>query len=180
VLNLTDFRASLDGELIGPGSTGSAAIHQSVNLTSRAARPRLVVRCRSVSDVAGAVRYATSTGDRLVPRGGGHGFAGRSSTDGILLDLSSLDDIALAENGTAVIGAGARLSQVYEVLHVDGRTLPAGCGPTVGIAGLTLGGGIGLLGRKHGLTCDHLVGAQVVLADGSVVECDDHHEPDLF
>lgn len=180
VSDRTDFRPSLDGELIGPGSPGSAAIPHPVNLTSRPVRPRLVVRCRSVSDVAGAVRYAAAAGDRLVPRGGGHGFAGRSSTDGILLDLSGLDDIAVAEDGTALIGGGARLSQVYAALHADGRTLPAGCGPTVGIAGLTLGGGIGLLGRKYGLTCDHLVGAQVVLPDGSVVECDDDHEPDLF
>jgi FAD/FMN-containing dehydrogenase len=69
---------------------------------------------------------------------------------------------------------------VYAALHAYGRTLPAGCGPTVGITGLTLGGGIGLLGRKHGLTCDCLVGAQVVLPDGSVVDCDHDHEPDLF
>ena len=82
--------------------------------------------------------------------------------------------------GSATIGAGARLGQVYSALHAHGRTLPAGCGPTVGITGLTLGGGIGLLGRKHGLTCDRLIGAQVVLADGSVVDCDHDHEPDLF
>jgi len=62
-----------------------------------------------------------------------------------------------------------RLGQVYAALHAYGLTLPAGCGPTVGITGLTLGGGIGLLGRKHGLTCDRLVGAEVVLPDGSVV-----------
>src|SRR5262249_55167918 len=70
--------------------------------------------------------------------------------------------------------------EVYAGLHAHGRTLPAGCGATVGIAGLTLGGGIGLLGRLHGLTCDSLVGAQVVLADGRVVTCDAGHEPDLF
>ena len=76
--------------------------------------------------------------------------------------------------------AGARVGQVYAALHAYGRTVPAGCGPTVGITGLTLGGGIGLLGRNHGLTCDRLVGAQVVLADGSVVDCDHDREPDLF
>jgi FAD/FMN-containing dehydrogenase len=69
---------------------------------------------------------------------------------------------------------------VYAALHTYGRTLPAGCGPTVGITGLILGGGIGLLGRKYGLTCDRLVGAQVVLPDGSVVDCGHDHEPDLF
>ena len=69
---------------------------------------------------------------------------------------------------------------MYAALHAYGRTLPAGRGPTVGITGLTLGGGIGLLGRKYGLTCDRLVGAQVVLPNGSVVDCDHDHEPDLF
>ena len=149
-------------------------------MPDREIRPRLVVACRSVSDVVGAVRYATATGDRLVPRGGGHCFAGRSSTDGILLDMSGLDGICVADDGAATIGAGARLGQVYAALHTYGRTLPAGCGPTVGITGLTLGGGIGLLGREHGLTCDRLAGAQVVLPSGSVVDCDRDHEPDLF
>lgn len=97
-----------------------------------------------------------------------------------MLDLSGLDDIRVAADQVTTIGAGARLGQVYAALHARGRTLPAGCGPTVGITGLTLGGGIGLLGRKHGLTCDRLVGAQVVLWDGSVVDCDHDHEPDLF
>ncbi|MET0134005.1 MAG: FAD-binding protein [Kibdelosporangium sp.] len=86
----------------------------------------------------------------------------------------------MADVPVATIGAGARQGQVYAALHAYGRTLPAGCGPTVGITGLTLGGGIGLLGRKHGLTCDRLLGAQVVLADGSVVDCGRDHEPDLF
>jgi hypothetical protein len=142
--------------------------------------PRLVVTCRSVADVVRTIRDAAATGERLVPRGGGHCFAGRSSTDGIVLDLAGLDRISVAADGVATIGAGARLGPVYAALHAVGRTLPAGCGPTVGIAGLTLGGGIGLLGRVHGLTCDRLVGARVVLADGSVVDCDEHREPDLF
>jgi hypothetical protein len=97
-----------------------------------------------------------------------------------VLDMSGLDGISVAEDGVATIGAGARLGPVYAALHTHGRTLPAGCGPTVGIAGLTLGGGIGLLGRRYGLTCDRLVGAQVVLPDGRLVECDHDHEPDLF
>ncbi|TDO44247.1 FAD/FMN-containing dehydrogenase [Kribbella sp. VKM Ac-2527] len=178
--DLTEFGNSLDGELFSPDSPGYAAIRRPVNLAYREVRPRLVVLCRSVSDVVAAIKYATATGERLVPRGGGHCFAGRSSTDGIVLDLSGLDDISIADDQIATIGAGARLNQVYAGLHAYGRTLPAGCGPTVGITGLTVGGGIGLLGRKHGLTCDRLVGAQVVLADGSVVDCDDDHEPDLF
>jgi FAD binding domain-containing protein/berberine-like enzyme len=180
VSDLAALGASLDGELFTPDSRGYEAIRRPVNPAYRDVRPRLVVRCRSVADVVGAVTYAAATGDRIAPRGGGHCFAGRSSTDGILLDLSDLDGISVADDGVATIGAGARLGQLYGTLHADGRTLPAGCGPSVGLTGLTLGGGIGLLGRRHGLTCDRLVGAQAVLADGSVVECDHDHEPGLF
>ena len=178
--DLAELSDALDGELIGPDSPGYDAARRPAGAVHRNVRPRLVVRCRSVADVARTVRHAASTGDRLVPRGGGHCFAGRSSTDGIVLDTTGLDGISLADDGVAAIGAGVRLGQMYAALHASDRTLPAGCGPTVGIAGLTLGGGIGLLGRKHGLTCDRLVGAQIVLADGRVVDCDDDHEPDLF
>ncbi|WP_020393270.1 FAD-binding oxidoreductase [Kribbella catacumbae] len=178
--SLADFADALDGESFGPDSPGYDAIRRPANLVYQEVRPRLVVRCRSVSAVVSAMAYAKAAGDRIVPRGGGHCFAGRSSTDGIVLDLSGLDNISVAADGVATIGAGARLGEVYAALHTYGRTLPAGCGPTVGIAGLTLGGGIGLLGRVYGLTCDRLIGVQVVLADGSVVDCDDEHEPELF
>ncbi|MFF0270419.1 FAD-binding oxidoreductase [Kribbella sp. NPDC004536] len=137
-------------------------------------------RATTVAEVAAAVIQAHAAGEHLVPRGGGHCFAGRSSAGDVILDLTGLDTISVAADGTATIGAGALLAQVYDELHAYGRALPAGCGPTVGIAGLALGGGIGLIGRKYGLTCDRLVGAQLVLADGSVVETDETREPDLF
>ena len=178
--DLAEFRDSLDGELFSPGSPGYDAIRRPAGAACGEARPRLVVVCRSVSDVARAIRYAAANGDRAVPRGGGHCFAGRSSTGGIVLDMSGLDRIRVADDRVATVGAGARLGPVYAALAARGRTLPGGCGPTVGITGLTLGGGIGLLGRKHGLTCDRLAGARVVLADGSVVDCDHDDEPDLF
>lgn len=178
--DLTSFGASLDGSVLVAGSPGYEAVRRPANPAFRHVRPRLVVRCRSVSDVARAVVFAETGGYRVVPRGGGHCFAGRSSIDGMVLDMSGSDRVVVASDGIATIGAGARLHQVYAELHAHGRTLPAGCGPTVGIAGLTLGGGIGLLGRVHGLTCDRLVGARVVLADGSVVDCDDDRDPELF
>ncbi len=135
-----------------------------------------VLHCRSVEDVVTAIK----SGDRVVPRGGGHCFVDRSSSGDVVLDLTGLHTIEVRADGVATIGAGALLGQVYAELHAAGRGLPAGCGETVGIAGLTLGGGIGLIGRKFGLTCDRLVGAQVVLADGSVVDCDSDCEPELF
>lgn len=143
-------------------------------------RPPAVVRCDTEADISQAIRDARTTGRRLVPRGGGHCFAGRSTTDGVVLDLGGLREIRVDRSGAAVIGAGCLLGEVYAALHASARTLPAGCGATVGIAGLTLGGGIGLLGRRHGLTCDRLTSARVVLADGEVVECDEFREPELF
>ena len=170
----------VDGEVFRPGSPGYEAARRPADVRFADVRPRLVVRCGSVTDVVRTLEYAHSHGTPVVPRGGGHCFAGRSSSDGIVLDLGLLDGVDVTAGGVATIGAGARLAGVYEALHRRGRTLPAGCGPTVGIAGLTLGGGIGLLGRRYGLTCDRLAGARLVLADGRVVDCDAERDPELF
>ena len=178
--DLDHLRAALDGDLLTPRSPGYHAARRPAMVRYGGVRPRAVVRCASVRDVAAALAHARDTGTRVVPRGGGHCFAGRSSTDGVALDLGRLATVDVAADGVATIGAGARLAQVYDGLHERGRTLPAGCGPTVAIAGLTLGGGLGLIGRRYGLTCDALVGARVVLADGRVVDCDADREPDLF
>ena len=144
-------------------------------------RPAAIARCSSSSDVIEALAYARSANLPVTPRGGGHCFAARSSTTGLMLDLSPLATISVEPTAAlATIGAGARLASVYRGLHEYGLTIPAGCGPTVGIAGLTLGGGLGLLGRRYGLTCDRLVAATVVLADGNVLTCDAERESDLF
>ncbi len=169
----------IDGALLTPGSPEYDAARRPENRAYADVRPALVLRCCSEADVVQGLTFARETGLPVVPSGGGHCFAGRSSTEGLLLDLSGLSDVVV--DGTrATIGAGARLGGVYAELHRHGRTLPAGCGETVGIAGLTLGGGIGLLGRRYGLTCDRLVAARVVLADGRVVDCGPDAEPDLF
>jgi hypothetical protein len=180
VTGLDGLRAALDGDLLTPASPGYDTARFPAILRCRDVRPLAVVQCASTRDVAHTLAYARNTGTHVVPRGGGHCFAGRSSTEGLLLDLGHLDTVTVNINALATIGAGARLAKVYDALHERGRTIPAGCGPTVGIAGLTLGGGLGLLGRRHGLTCDALVGAQVVLADGQRVDCDADQEPELF
>src|SRR5918999_5081879 len=141
--------------------------------------PHAVARCRVPEDVARALAWARREGLHVALRSGGHCFAGRSSTTGVLIDVGGMDDVAVAGD-TVTVGAGARLGRIYDVLAAHGRTIAAGCGPTVGIAGLVLGGGLGILGRSHGLTCDQLVAAQVVLADGRVVECDEQRDADLF
>jgi FAD/FMN-containing dehydrogenase len=170
----------LDGELLTPDAPGYDIARIPAMPRFREIRPQAIARCGSTRDVARTMCFARDTGTQVVPRGGGHCFAGRSSTEGILLDLGRLDHITVDADGRATIGAGARLARVYDVLHEHGRTIPAGCGPTVGIAGLTLGGGLGLLGRRHGLTCDAMVGARIVLADGRCVDCSADSEPELF
>lgn len=141
--------------------------------------PEAVVVCRAAADVAETVAFARRVGAELAVRSGGHCFAGRSSTRGILIDLSEMRSVSVAD-GLATVEAGALLGDVYAHLDGHGLTIAAGACPSVGIAGLTLGGGLGILGRRYGLTSDRLVGARVVLADGRVVDCDEQREPDLF
>ena len=179
MLDSAGLRAALDGELLEPGSAAYDAARRPEHRAYDDVRPLLVVRCASEEDVAHSITFARDAGVPLVPRSGGHCFAGRSSTEGLLLDLSGLADVVV-DGERSTIGAGARLGATYDSLHRVGRTLPAGCGETVGIAGLTLGGGIGLLGRQYGLTCDRLLAARVVLADGRAVTSSPDTEPDLF
>jgi FAD/FMN-containing dehydrogenase len=142
-------------------------------------RPAVHARCTSAADVTAALARARADGLSVAVRSGGHCFAGRSSTEGLLLDLAPLRGVAL-EGDLVTVGAGTPLAAVYDALDPHGVTLPAGCGPTVGVSGLVLGGGLGVLGRQFGLTSDRLREAEVVLADGRVMTCDEEREPDLF
>ena len=178
----TDWNAlqrTLDGEVVLPDSDDYERARRPAMTRFWDTRPAAVVRCRTAADVAETLAFARRSGVHVAVRSGGHCFAGRSSTEGIVIDVAPMSAVAVTD-GVARIGAGARLADVYEALGRHGLTIPAGCGPAVGIAGLTLGGGLGILGRKHGLTCDRLVAAQVVLADGSVVDCDEQRHADLF
>jgi FAD/FMN-containing dehydrogenase len=97
----------------------------------------------------------------------------------VLVDVTPMRSVTVA-GGVATVGAGARLGEVYAALQAHDLTIPGGTCPAVGVAGLTLGGGLGILGRRYGVTSDHLIGAEVVLADGRILRCDDRHDEDLF
>jgi FAD/FMN-containing dehydrogenase len=172
-------RGAIAGEVVLPGSAGYEEARKPAIARFGGARPRAVVRCAAADDVAATISLARRSGLRTAARSGGHCFAGRSSTEGIVVDVGPMRSVSVAD-GQATVGAGARLGGVYDALAAHELTIPAGCGPTVGIAGLTLGGGLGILGRRHGLTCDHLLAARIVLADGRVVDCDEHHDQELF
>jgi FAD/FMN-containing dehydrogenase len=141
--------------------------------------PAAVLRCRSAADAAAALGVARRLGLPVAVRSGGHCAAGLSSTPGLVIDVSLMDTVVV-DGDHVVVGGGVRLAGLVESLAAHGRALPAGTCPTVGVSGLTLGGGWGMLSRQHGLTCDHLVAAEVVTADGAVVGTDERNEPDLF
>jgi FAD/FMN-containing dehydrogenase len=172
-------RGAIEGEVALPDSADYDRLRTPPMARFRDARPAAVVRCRTPADVAEALAFARGSGLEVAVRSGGHCFAGGSSTRGVLVDVGPMDGVSHADD-IATVGAGARLGEIYDTLARSGRTIAGGCGPTVGIAGLTLGGGLGILGRTHGLTSDQLVGAEVVLADGRVVRCDQREHAELF
>jgi FAD/FMN-containing dehydrogenase len=171
--------ASIDGSVVLPETPGYDDARRPAIVNFHDIRPQAVVRCRTATDVAETLRFAALVGLPLAVRGGGHCFAGRSSTGGIVLDTTPMSSVTLSGD-VATVGAGCRLGPLYDALAESAVTIPAGCGPDVGVAGLTLGGGLGILGRAHGLTSDRLSSAEVVLADGRQVTCDDRRYPDLF
>jgi FAD/FMN-containing dehydrogenase len=170
---------SVAGNVVLPGSSGYEEARKPAIGNFRETRPRAVVLCQTPEDVSEAILFARRHGMRAVPRGGGHCFAGRSSTEGIVIDVSPMSTVSVS-GGVATVGAGARLGGVYDALDAHGLVIPAGCGPDVGISGLALGGGLGILGRRHGLTSDSLISARVVLADGRIIWCDEDRHADLF
>ena len=172
-------RRGIDGDVALPGSPAYQASHPAFNARFGDIRPSAIVSCASPQDAAEAIGFARRHGLELATRAGGHSFAAHSSTRGVLVDVTPMRSVAVAGD-QATVGGGARLGEVYETLQAHDLTIPGGTCPAVGVAGLTLGGGLGILGRTHGVTSDQLVGAEVVLADGRVLQCDDHHEPDLF
>ncbi|GHO48093.1 FAD-binding oxidoreductase [Ktedonospora formicarum] len=172
---------NLKGELVRPDSSKYETARQLFNPRFDGIKPAGIAYCTSVDDVKTCLSFAKRFNLPFTPRSGGHSYAGYSTGTGLIIDMTRVNKIDVnAGGGTATIGGGARLIDVYSALTDQGVIMPAGSCPTVGVAGLTMGGGIGVLGRKYGLTCDNLLSAQVVLADGRVVTCDENSEPDLF
>jgi FAD/FMN-containing dehydrogenase len=174
---------ALDGSIAGavalPGSAPYDRGRRAFNARYHEVLPQAIVSCATPEDVSEAVAFAGRYGLQHAARSGGHCFAGHSSTRGLLIDVSPLRSVSV-DGDVATIGAGTVLGDVYEGLEAHGLTIPAGTCPPVGIAGLVLGGGLGILGRSHGTTSDHLLRAQIVLADGHILECDEQHEESLF
>jgi len=144
--------------------------------------PAAIAYCVDEKDVAAAIAFAREKGLRIAIRGGGHNGGGLGSVDdGLVIDLSLMNDVTVDPSARTVrVQGGALLGQVDNATHEHGGAVPSGVISTTGVGGLTLGGGLGHLTRAFGLTIDSLVATTVVLADGSVVTADAEREPDLF
>ncbi|MDX3763943.1 FAD-binding oxidoreductase [Streptomyces sp. AK02-04a] len=169
------------GQLIGPGDSGYDEARTVYNaMIDR--RPALVARCTSAEDVSHVIGFARDHGLPLAVRGGGHHGAGLGvCDDGVVLDLSPLKDIEVDPGARTVrVGGGCVWGEVDRATHEYGLATPAGIISTTGVAGLTLGGGIGHLSRKYGLTVDNLLAADLVLASGERVRASDTENTDLY
>ena len=169
----------LAGRLVLPSNPAYAVDLQLFDPQYDSVRPAGLAYCNTATDVARCIVFARAHGLPVAARSGGHSYAGYSTTNGLVIDLSPMSYVA-RQGKMATVGAGARLIDVYSGLAQEGVSIPAGSCPTVGIAGLTLGGGIGVMDRLHGLTCDHIVELEVVTAAGEKVRASAGTNSDLF
>jgi FAD/FMN-containing dehydrogenase len=169
----------LSGHLVRPGDASYNADKRLYDPRFDGLNPAGIAYCHSVGDVATCLAFVRKFGIPVAARSGGHSYAGWSSTTGLIVDVTPLNEVVVSGT-TAAIGAGAHLIDVYNGMFAHGRVIPGGSCPTVGIAGLTLGGGIGVTGRAHGLTCDNLQQVQMVTADGKVHYATPTGDSDLF
>jgi FAD/FMN-containing dehydrogenase len=176
-----EFNSGFRGQLHAPGDPGYDEARKLYNAMIDK-RPGLVARCADVADVIRAVKLAQHRGWALAVRGGGHNVAGLGSCDGgVVVDLSSMKDVRIdpAER-TARVAAGCTWGDTDHATHAFDMAVPGGVISTTGVSGLTLGGGIGYLSRKYGLSIDNLLAVDMVLADGTFVQASAETNPDLF
>ncbi|MEU8551967.1 FAD-binding oxidoreductase [Streptomyces roseoverticillatus] len=170
----------LRGRLYFPGDPQFAALNLPANHLYSHRLPAAIACPRSHEDVLATVEWAGRNVISVVPRSGGHSYAGYSTSDGgLLVHLGGMRDVTV-KGTTLTVGAGARDLDVHTALKDTGLLLPGGRCPDVGVSGLVLGGGIGLTTRSHGLTCDSLTGTTVVTGDAYTARCDENSNAELF
>ena len=179
--DLDAFRPAIRGGVIAPADEGYEAARRLWNGVIER-RPALFARCSGSADVIAAVRFARERGLPVSVRGGGHNVGGTALCDGgVVIDLSAMRGVRVdLERGTATAAGGARLGDLDHETQAFGLATPTGVVSRTGVAGLTLHGGFGFLTRRFGLTCDNLLGADVVTAGGVLLRVDEHRHPDLL
>src|SRR5438128_3081695 len=145
-------------------------------------RPAVIARCSNSADVAAAVRFGVENGLEIAVRGGAHGVSGKAVVDdGLMIDLSAMNSVVVDPDARRVrVGGGALLADMLAATQEHGLATPVGLIGHTGVGGLTLGGGMGWLTRKHGLSIDNLVSAEVVTADGQIRRAGQGENADLF
>jgi FAD/FMN-containing dehydrogenase len=179
--DMGELRAVIDGPVLEPGDLGFEDARRAWN-SGIDRRPAVIARCTSAGDVAGAIRFARERQLEVSVRGGAHNSAGTAvCDDGLMIDLSLLSEVTVDSRARrARVGGGALLSDVDAATQRHGLAVPAGLISHTGVGGLTLGGGMGWLTRKFGLTIDNLASAEVVTAAGQVLRAADDEHPGLF
>lgn len=175
------FQAGFPGQVIRTGDPGYDSARMVHNgLIDR--RPNVIVRCRGAADVADALRFAQDENLPVAIRGGGHSVAGHGTCDnGMLLDLSLMRGARVdPDSRTVRVAGGATLGDLDRETHLCGLATPSGQVSKTGIAGLTLSGGLGMLQRKYGLTCDNLLSVDLVTANGELVHASESRNAELF
>jgi FAD/FMN-containing dehydrogenase len=178
---LNELGQELQGELIRPEDSGYDEARAIWN-GAHDRRPALIVRCAGVEDVRHSVGFARSEGLEVAVRGGGHSIPGFSTVDGgIVIDLSPMKGIKVDEKKSTVVAEGGLTwGELDAETQKHGLAVTGGLVSTTGVAGFTLGGGIGWLMRKHGLACDNLRSAEIVTADGQAITASADENADLF
>jgi FAD/FMN-containing dehydrogenase len=171
----------LNGTVLLPGAPGFDPYTLPYALQYGKTIPQAVVRCMTEKDVVTTVKWARQNNIAITTRSGGHSYAGYSSTNELLLDLSGMTNITLnSSTGLATVDGGARNRHVFAAFSETSLAITHAACKNVGMGGLVLGGGIGFNMRAHGLTCDQLVETRMVTADGDIVVCSEKDNPDLF
>jgi FAD/FMN-containing dehydrogenase len=178
---VTDLAGQVSGSVLVPQDAGyeaARAVHN--GLIDR--KPALIVRCRATNDVVAALAFARRAGLEVSIRGGGHNVAGRAVTEGgVMIDLAEMKGIAIdPEQATATAEGGVSWGELNDAAAEHGLAVTGGAISTTGIAGYTLGGGLGWLMAKYGLAADNLLTVELVTAEGDVLQVDADSHPDLF
>src|SRR5215469_16139518 len=179
--SLEELKSAFRGELIQPTDAAYESARRVYNgMIDK--RPRLIARCVDVADVIAVVRFGAENGMLTAIRGGGHNGAGLGiCDDGLVIDLSRMKGIRVnPADKTVRVEGGCVWGDVDHATHAFGMATPSGFISTTGVAGLTLGGGIGYLTRRYGLTIDNLLSTDVVSANGEFVKANTDENPDLF
>jgi FAD/FMN-containing dehydrogenase len=169
----------LAGSLVRPGEADYTSAKHLFDPRFDGLHPAGIAYCASPHDVAACLAFVRRHGVKVAARCGGHSYAGWSSTSGLIVDVTRMAGVSVS-GGTAVVGAGTRLVDFYNGLAAYGRAVPGGSCPTVGIAGLTLGGGVGVVSRAYGLTSDNVLSLQIVTAEGRLRTASPGRNPDLY